>query len=370
MKRVIGLLLIFLVAACQPRPPEKVRGQGEDKGPHSSDTLSKWVRSNAAHFWSEMRTGSGLEPYLQFQGVIAGDPHLANFGWAAVSLANGERALRYLNVDFDDAGRGPFVLDFLRLVTTTRATQRKVATTLMVDAYIRGLAGDEMPMPPELTEWDLPRYEAKALKEIGQHTKGDRLVKGEAAVERYDGPIKLDEVASLLPEAKLLDLARRLVDEGGSRGGLRLWVLGKASGQPRLYELKEFRAPAVASYASQPERSAWLAEIQAAFWPGIDPRGYTLNEIQGKAYWIREKRPPVIDIPYANDKKAAVALVRHLAEYDAYLLGRAHGRQSPELAHLLDDPDEHQAFAGAIHAAAIQYLRKAEGLAVDGSTSK
>ena len=83
----------------------------------NSSSLSQLVRSNAPAFWSHMKNGADLAPmkrFLRFEGTIAGDPHLGNFAPVPLTTIDGRRAMKFVNVDFDDAGQGPFALDYIR----------------------------------------------------------------------------------------------------------------------------------------------------------------------------------------------------------------------------------------------------------------
>jgi hypothetical protein len=73
-----------------------------------------------------------LKSYLSFKGTIAGDSHMGNF----------------TNVDFDDAGRGPLVLDLVPYLVAVKAItgkKRPVETS-----YFAGLASKELDPPKEL----------------------------------------------------------------------------------------------------------------------------------------------------------------------------------------------------------------------------
>ncbi len=82
-----------------------------------SKDLSQLIRSNTPQYWRYMKRRadlSTLKRYLPFEGVIAGDPHLGNFSILPLKSVGGPRQMRFVDVDFDDAGCGPFVLDFVR----------------------------------------------------------------------------------------------------------------------------------------------------------------------------------------------------------------------------------------------------------------
>src|SRR5260370_42183965 len=115
-----------------------------------SKDLSQLVRSNTVHYWTTMKNDvdlSGLKPYLGYEGMLAGDPHAGNFAVLPLRAIDGSRKMRYVNVDFDDAGRGPFVLDFIRFVIASKATDKEVKRRPQAEAYIKGLEGKALDPP-------------------------------------------------------------------------------------------------------------------------------------------------------------------------------------------------------------------------------
>src|SRR5262249_44959292 len=118
-------------------------------------------RSNASHYWSYMKSRvstqhqEGLKPYIGFQGMLAGDPHMGNFAVIPVRANGANRAaeLAFLNVDFDDAGEGPFVLDFIRYEVAVKAAfDENIKKRDLEDAYIKGLAGQEIAPPTQVQQ--------------------------------------------------------------------------------------------------------------------------------------------------------------------------------------------------------------------------
>ncbi len=128
---------------------------GEFEQIEESKDLSQLVRSNTVHYWTAMRGQvnlAGLKRYLDFQGMLAGDPHAGNFGVLPLRSGDGVRKMRYVNIDFDDAGRGPFVLDFIRFVIASKATDKEVKRRPQEKAYLKGLAGEEIDPPKKVRE--------------------------------------------------------------------------------------------------------------------------------------------------------------------------------------------------------------------------
>ncbi|HVK59904.1 MAG TPA: DUF2252 family protein, partial [Bdellovibrionales bacterium] len=124
----------------------------------SKGELSKLLRSNTRHFWASMKETEYQGPmskYLSYEGVITGDPHFGNFALIPLIDKKGKETLEFANIDFDDAGIGPFAFDFVRLVVATKAiefdlndSEDKFARVgEMVRAYADGLEGEEVATP-------------------------------------------------------------------------------------------------------------------------------------------------------------------------------------------------------------------------------
>lgn len=355
----------------------KVQGvKAESAFPTSSKDLSTWVRSNTANFWEVMRAHAPAElnPYIGFNGIVTGDAHISNFA-PVPARENGVTSLRFMNVDFDDGGRAPLVLDFLRLVVITKATKDKVKVSALTNAYVAGLRGEKMEYPAEiakLMKLSLEEYKKQADDYIGKKTKKDGMLKRkEGKQETYTGAISREQLAALLPaDLTIQDVTFRPHDHGSSAELTRLYILAKdGAGHSRLFELKERGLPAVAKYAAQPETKAWYQELVAALWG--EAEGYDkLVEIPGEGtFWLREKRVKLIDVPYASDSKSSVKFVQDFSAYDAYILGRLHGRQ-PDGKNLASQIGSNQAsrtlFKDSVKAAAQSYLRVAVALAAAG----
>ena len=56
--------------------------------------LSQLVRSNTVHYWTTMKNSidlRGLKPYLDCEGMLAGDPHAGNFAVLPLRAIDGSR---------------------------------------------------------------------------------------------------------------------------------------------------------------------------------------------------------------------------------------------------------------------------------------
>jgi hypothetical protein len=134
----------------------------------NSKNLSQLVRSNAAQYWRYVKQADldSLRRYLPFEGVVAGDPHMGNFGVLPLRNTFGARQMKYVNIDFDDTGLAPFVLDFVHLLVTSKAVGPDIKFRHLHDCYLKGLAGTKMEPPTKLKSLlDMPVAEYDGIVE-------------------------------------------------------------------------------------------------------------------------------------------------------------------------------------------------------------
>ena len=311
----------------------------------SSKNLSQLIRSNAPQYWSYMKEDADLrplEPYLKYVGAVAGDPHLGNFGPIPVTTTSGERQMQFVDIDFDDAGVAPFVLDYVRYVAAMKSQCQEMRTKPLLKAYLLGLTGKKIKPPRKvraLMQMSVDAYDALADKYTTKNIFNRKFKHKTGSIEPYRGKVKRASIAKLFPDETVLDLAHRIEDRGGSADEARIWALVQAANRRiRIMEIKGYAQPGTASYGSQPHVDEWLAYIRQAFWPKLTGAEYNLITLDGGRYWIREKRVSLINVPYSSQKKEEIDFVIELAIYDANVLGLAHGRQA-DSAH----------YAAAIH---------------------
>ena len=307
-----------------------------------SKNLSQLIRSNAPEYWAYMKKHADLrklEAYLSFEGAVAGDPHLGNFAPLPVTTKEGAREMRFVDVDFDDAGRAPFALDFVRYVAAIKAQCKQMKSEVLQENYLLGLAGKKIPPPPKVQEFldmKVSAYDEMAAAYTAKNSldKGFKLKPG--SIQRYSGKIKPATIDKLFPGQQVLDLADRIESRGGSSDEIRIWVLVEGvHSDRRIMELKQYAKPGVANYREQPPVKQWLSEIRQAFWPGLTGAEYDLLTLEGGGlFWIREKRVSLINVPYSSEKKHDVDFVIGLATFDANLMGLAHRGQPQSSGYL------------------------------------
>src|SRR5690348_8789408 len=96
-----------VIADGNRKPMQKKATEVELKQLGQSENLSQLVRSNTEHYWHYMKAQAdlgALEPFVKFEGMLAGDPHMGNFGVIPLTAKGGARRMRFVNIDFDDAG--------------------------------------------------------------------------------------------------------------------------------------------------------------------------------------------------------------------------------------------------------------------------
>ena len=331
-----------------------------------SKNLSQLIRSNTGNYWSFARKNAGdqkIAAYLQHKGIAAGDPHPGNFSIIPIRSASGSVALQYLNIDFDDAGRAPLALDFARLVVACEAMDSNLKKRDLEKAYLAGLKGKRRAAPESVEmalKTPISSYEARVDKYVAKKTAGEKFKLEEGEIEQYKGRrISRAEIEKLFPKLRVVDVASRPQDRGGSAGLLRLWILARSSDDSlRIFELKEWKKTELEKYEAQPEPEQWLSEVRAAFWPGISTENYRLVEIPGAGlFWLREKKVSLIDIPYSGDDKDDVRFRAEYSEYVANYLGLLHGKQSAGLRLLKQIEDDTDAFHEAVDEFASLYLK-------------
>ncbi len=352
---ILALLLVFL-------PLQSAVASPEFRQAEVSKNISQFIRSNAVHYWSYMKgraNSSALKPYLKFQGFVAGDPHMGNFAPIPLRSQNGSRQMRFVNIDFDDAGFGPFAIDFARYVVTVEASHPKVKKGDLEEAYVLGLSGESVRPEKEIQEFlDMPvaEYDALAVGYVQKHTNSKGFLLEQDKLEADRGDIPRSAIAAQFPGMKLVDVAIRPRERGGSEG-IRLWCLvEEKDGFRHIMELKPWETSGLTYYQQQPALEQWLMGVYETFWPKFDTSEYSLIEIKGHGlFWKRQKKFSMID-----ELKDEFKTANSLAIYDANLLGLAHGRQKQSAAYLAEINRDPKAFHKAIEAAVDDYLTVAK----------
>lgn len=358
-----GFALLNQVALANPSPQSGFAQAG------SSENLSQLIRSNAPHFWETMKLNPRPEiaTFLKFTGVVAGDPHLGNFSIVPVSrVGSRDRELKFLNVDFDDAGVGPFVLDFVRFEVSVSSITDKIESDELVAAYVKGLNQVKLPTPRQIKrslDMNIEAYDAQVLKYVLDHSSKTKFDYDKKKLVKYNDLQPTEhEIKKLMSDHgfNTIDIAQRPRERGGSRDSLRIWVLSGDKKDRQIVELKEMARAGVDHYQDQmPDPQQWLAQVQRAFWPGIDGSSYKIVWLGKKWFWMRRKEVGLIDVPYTSRSKENIEFVKDLAIYDANQLGLVHGRQASAKGYIEAIKENSRSFQSSTQSVAEWYLKLA-----------
>jgi hypothetical protein len=290
--------------------------------------ISQLLRSNADHFWAYSRDPRMLKDLVNYtaaEGVISGDSHLGNTTVIPVKTKSGKEELRFLNVDFDDGGRGPFALEFARFATVAKASSKDIKIKQMLAAYLNGLDGREMEMPTSIAKTervDIQSYEVTRAAYVANKMSGGHFKYEAGEIEKWEGHPNSRDVAPFFKGAQVLEVAKRPMERGGSVEGIRLWVLIQDNaGAYRIVELKQYLDTALSAYSRQPEPRERIKSLHETYWEGLDPSTYDLVDIQGVTFWVREKKVEILT--YKNKVEEDEGRV-----YLANLIGLTQGKQA------------------------------------------
>lgn len=367
-------VLVALAASLTYSPAYAVDDLPTNSGDRS---VSQLIRSYPLHFWGTMKSTEYQRPlasFLRFEGVVTGDPHFGNFSVIPLMDTRGNETLEFANIDFDDAGVGPFAFDFVRLVTTAKAIEQdlkadeKFANVKdMVMAYIEGLNGRKI-ATPALIQAELDKGIDSYRKKLDKLVENRLDSKNPNKLALVDGEIippgkRMDSLLAQIPEQfpkmKVLDVVRVLKDRGGSAGSIRFMVLLKdEAGKKRLFELKQWQETGMTSYQPQKPLQAWIQEIFPVMWPGKSDESYKLVRIDSMYFWRREKKKTLLDVPYKIDRNSDLAYLQNLAPFVANTLGLIHGRQrsAEGLRQALNIPANQEQFRQGVKEVYKKYL--------------
>ena len=332
-----------------------------------SKNISQLIRSNSNHYWNFMKKEAdltSLKKYIDFEGFVTGDPHLGNFAVMPVTTNSGERKFAFLDIDFDDAGHAPFVLDFTRLMVALKAVSKDIKAEEMVQAYLSGLQGKTMDAPDEIAAGlatDVSEYESKVQKYVEKRVINDHFDAEAAEVAVYSGIIKASELEKFFPGQTILDIGLKKKDRGGSQDSLRLWILvGAKDGTRKIFELKEWDRSGTSYFEHQALPLKWAESVYKTFRIGVDPSDYKLVNV-GTAglFWLRQKKVNVVKVDYNGKSSESQDYARRLGIYDCWYLGKIHGGQVGAKAYTAAIHKDVSAFKEAVKAVAKNYLSKA-----------
>jgi hypothetical protein len=317
------------------------RSQPEIKIFKASRTLSQRVRDNARDYWHYAREDASFGELSQYQGLAVGDTHPGNF---IVSRLNNR--MRFFIADIKDSGRAPFIYDLARLVMSTHTYLKgniklSYTTSILLSAYLKGLRDRRFETPESIKfifDETLEQFNQAENEYAVSKSKNNKFKFVSGKVEdipfRLTDPRRFEKlqkditkaVLAADPNAEILDYATRPRERGGSADMNRFWALTKNNSGYRIYEFKQIGEPSTAEFQNQPTVKKRYDSIFDTFWQMRDPM-YSVLKLDGLDYMMRPKKTDVFSVPYSGQKPSDIQFGLEIAAYDAYYLGKLHGRQ-------------------------------------------
>ena len=318
--------------------------QAEVRTYEASDSISQFVRDNAPDYWAWNKTHAKeyFGKLADQEGIVIGDAHPGNF---IFSKLNGK--MKFFIMDIKDAGKGSFIVDIAHQIMATNVVLKEgdadieKATEKQLEAYLLGLTNKEYKIHDDI-KWIFETSGVEFDRKVGDYvtdkTKDDHFKYKTGMIEPLENFVRNSKLRSelkagiqaavrkSLPGSKVLDFAYRPRERGGSKNLKRYWALVDSKGERMILEFKEIEAPAVAQYSKQLSASKRFDLVMKTLWGVNDPL-YQAVEIDGKPFWMRPKKIDVFDIPYQQNNEDDEKFLRHIATYEAYLMGRYHGKQ-------------------------------------------
>lgn len=322
-----------------------------------SNSPLAFLRGAAPLFYEIMRANDELSTGPRGKGWIVGDAHLENFGafrpaMPTDSESEGKAASFNLN-DFDDAVKGPWRWDVLRLATSSILAGRELGVSgtevlslceRLIRSYVES-AFDGAPVPPA------PRPVAALIDQVAIRSKKE-LLDDRTAVEngrrrflrgpRYQElprgiaaqlPRALELYASRLAPSEqpgrgqlaITDAAFRIAGTG-SLGALRIAVLTQGKGGVDggwVFDLKE-QSRKTSAPAIERLRLAPAARVESACRACLvhPPRMLATTELGESSMLVRRLAPQEDKLDLRQLQRADLPA---LASYLGALLGVAHG---------------------------------------------
>jgi uncharacterized protein (DUF2252 family) len=318
-----------------------------------------FLRGSAPLFYELLAAEPELAAGPAGSGIIQGDTHVENFGAysPAVHDAGGWKkghATFQLN-DFDEASRGPWRWDVLRLTTSLLLAGRELGQSgpavlrlceVLVQRHVATtFAGAPLPAPPPSVVALIERVDGRSPRKLlDARTQGEGAARRFVRGDRYtDAPPELvravpaalalfaERTASTggpKPEQlEVLDVAFRIAGTG-SLGALRLAVLTQGKGGDDggwLFDLKEQQASSVDVLAPRVASSSRAGEVEQAFRLCVanPPRMLGTSQLGEHDMLVRRLTPQEDKLSLNKlDQRELPALAAYLGA----LLGAAHRR--------------------------------------------
>lgn len=330
----------------------------------ASKTLSQKLRDNPVEYWKTMKKyilrakwWKELPDVLKTTVIVVGDPHPGNF--SVVIDENGD--LLYTLYDVKDMGYAQPLLDLNRLILLTASVAarsddryftaraiRDITRNIMM-GYLDGLKTLSYSLTEDFSK-ELPDLETYwneyDEKMDSMFNKNHEFKLKEGKVEGIDPALAYlrmseetlesqleDQMREILGKGKLIDLATRPKDRGGSVDKLRIWSYFKRKKKKeRIFkELKEIGKPAVASFQDQPAmETVWRSSGRFLDYDVLEVS--PIVKLGRTLFSMRDRKVgDWMAVPYKQDRPEDFDKLMRMARAQGKWMGTFHGRQLEDL---------------------------------------
>lgn len=312
----------------------------------NSDSLSKFVRDNSPHYWAYIKLHRNeLGIFEDFNGQVVGDAHFGNFNFLPSLVQAQKEKVKAIVIDLDDGGEASLAADFVRFVVNTKAIDKdlrsQATAQIMAEAYIKGLTKEGIEKPnfvDEIKDYATAEGFEKIQSEyVDKHTVrapgGLKFKLKPGVLEAFPSSQRgayFSAAQKILKQVyasstKLIDVAIRPRERGGSASALRFWVLYKdLAGKHFIREFKQIIEPGVSEYLPQPSTLERMDALQRVVFKDLRV-DFHVVEVAGKTFWMRPKNIELVSVPYKPASKKDFSLLEDMMSYYGYVLGKIHG---------------------------------------------
>lgn len=212
----------------------------------ANTTFHAFFRAFAPLFYREILNDKDLlktfKPLKKFQGTIAGDLHLENFGFVVDDKG---KAFFILN-DFDDVTKGEVYQDLIRHFLSAKIVDKDISWNKYFKAYQKGLSNEAHSYSYYIEKGldNVNDEVEKVLKEYVGQDEPFKFIKRKTPGRDTDAT-ELKALTKALkekfPKFEIYDHYVRIKVDGGSAGLKRFQVLGRMRKQDKLqwFDIKE-----------------------------------------------------------------------------------------------------------------------------------
>jgi hypothetical protein len=299
-----------------------------------------FFRAFAPLFYKELRDDKEIQklflPLKKYQGIIAGDLHLENFGFIV-----DDKGKVFFNLnDFDDVTEGMLFQDLARHFLSAKIVDKDMSWHKFFKSYRHGLNSDPHSYSYYVEKGieDVTDETEKVLKTYISSDEPLKFIKRKTPsrdIEADELTILKKALKDNFPKFEMHDQYVRIKEDGGSAGLIRFQVLGRKKPQDQIqwFDIKE---SAVSGYDKANETNVpfekRIAALKDKIYSNRMDKSITILDIGGHPYSFR-----------AVDQFATSIKLSDIPEDDysdiiqdqAYVIGRMH-RQS-----LIGEKDEY-----------------------------